>query len=39
MFNFKEWENKNVAMNCKTEEEAKAFCKEMHNAGFTPQTR
>ena len=35
MFNFKEWEKKNVVMHCKTETEAKAFCKEMHNAGLT----
>lgn len=32
-FNFKEWENKKVVMHCKTEEEAKDFCKVMHEAG------
>lgn len=35
MFDFKKWKNKNVVMHCKTQEEAKAFCKEMHNAGLT----
>lgn len=34
MFNFREWENKDVVMHCKTEKEAKAFCKEMHDAGL-----
>lgn len=32
MFNFREWENKDVVMHCKTEKEAKAFCKEMDDA-------
>ena len=32
-FNFEEWKNKKVVMHCKTEEEAKDFCRVMHEAG------
>ena len=35
MFDFEKWKNQYVVMHCKTEEEAKAFCKEMHEAGLT----
>ena len=34
MFDFEKWKNQYVVMHCKTEEEAKAFCKEMHEAGL-----
>ena len=34
MFNFSEYEDKKAVMHCKTEEEAKLFCKEMHDAGL-----
>ena len=34
MFDFSEWKDKPVVMHCKTEKEAKAFCKEMHDAGL-----
>lgn len=33
-FNFADWKNKKVAMHCKTEQEAKDFCKTMHEAGM-----
>lgn len=32
-FNFDEWKGKEVVMHCKTEEEAKDFCRVMHDAG------
>lgn len=33
-FNFVDWKDKRVAMHCKTEEEAKDFCRVMHKAGM-----
>lgn len=33
-FNFADWKDKKVAMHCKTEQEAKDFCKTMHEAGM-----
>ena len=35
-FNWKEFKDKNnkIAVHCKTEEEAKDFCKQMHEHGF-----
>lgn len=32
-FNFEEWKDKKVVMHCSTREEAKNFCKVMHEAG------
>lgn len=33
-FNFSDWKDKRVAMHCKTEAEAKDFCRVMHEAGM-----
>lgn len=33
-----EWTNKNVAMHCKTKQEAIQFCNVLHNAGMTWNT-
>lgn len=33
-FNFDMWKDKKVCMHCKTEEEAKDFCRVMHEAGL-----
>lgn len=34
MFDFEKWKDQNVCMHCKNEEEAQAFCEEMHIAGL-----